>query len=157
MTTLKSEILTFAAALKNVQQRTHSTTVIASAAIMDTQLEKCLKKAMRPMPKKMYEEIFEPMRPLGSFASKITMTYALRIVEKGVYNQLELMRKIRNAFAHSTESLHLGSPEIAPLLERLKASVKLQTKNPDQQYMECIVQIDQVLENYLASDLTASG
>ena len=85
------------------------------------------------------------------------MAYALRIVEKEVYAQLELMRKIRNAFAHSSESLHLGSPEVAPLLERFKASIKLQTKNPDQQYMECIVQIDQVLENYLASDLTASG
>jgi len=157
MTTLESGILTFAGAFKNLRQRTHSTTVIASAAIMDTQLEKCLKKAMRPMPKKMYEEIFEPMRPLGSFASKITMTYALRIVEEEIYAQLELMRKIRNAFAHSTKSLHLGSPAIAPLLERLTASVKLQTKNPDQQYIECIVQINQVLENYLASDLTASG
>jgi DNA-binding MltR family transcriptional regulator len=157
MTTLKSDILTFAQALKAVQQRTHSTTVIASAAIMDTQLEKCLKKAMRPMSKKMYEQIFEPMRPLGSFASKITMAYALRVIEKEVYAQLELMRKIRNAFAHSTGSLHFGSPEIAPLLERLKASVKLQTRRTDQQYMECVVQIDQVLANYLASRVIASG
>src|ERR1035437_4275190 len=126
MTTFKSEMLTFLGAVKNLRQRTHSTTVIASAAIMDTQLEKCLKKAMRPMPQTMYKEIFGSMRPLGSLASKITMTYALRIVEKEVYAQFELMRNIRNAFAHSTESLHLGSPEIAPLLERLKASVKPQ-------------------------------
>ncbi len=116
---------------------------------MDSQLELCIKQAMRPMSKKLYAELFDPMRALGNLASKITMAYALGIIERDVYLNLELMRKIRNAFAHSSQVLHFDSPPIAPLFEQLKKSTHLKSKSPDAQFMECVVPIDRTLDAYL--------
>lgn len=46
-------------ALLRYSRMTHAGVVIASAAILDVKLELCLKRAMRPMSKKMYGDLFE--------------------------------------------------------------------------------------------------
>ena len=142
--------LGFRSAFEAVRQRTHSGLVIAVAAILDSQLERCLKQAMQPLSKKMYAELFDPMRALGSFASKITMAYALGIIARDVYVQLEKVRKLRNAFAHSSDLLHFRSPSIAPLIDRLKQPEPPQAKALDAQFLDCIVPIDRALDAFLA-------
>ncbi len=138
-------------AFAQIQRRTHSGLAIAVAAILDSQLELCLKQAMLPMPKKLYAQLFDPMRALGSFASKITMAYALGIVTRDIYNRLENVRKIRNAFAHSTVVLNFESAPVAPLLDRLKKSMELKTNSPQGQFLECVKPIDEALNAYLKS------
>jgi DNA-binding MltR family transcriptional regulator len=101
-------------------QRTHAGVAIATAAILDNHLELALKAAMLPMSKRAYSELFDSFRPLSTFSAKIRMAYALRIVSKEVHGELEKIRKIRNVFAHSSNLLHFGSPEVAPLFATLK-------------------------------------
>jgi DNA-binding MltR family transcriptional regulator len=103
------------------------------------------------MPKKLYAELFDPMRALGSFASKITMAYALNIITRDIYSDLETIRKIRNAFAHSPDILNFESKSIAPLLDRLKKSVHAKADRPDLQFLECVTPIDEALDAYLKS------
>ena len=66
------------------------------------------------MSKTQYADLFGPMAPLGSFASKIRMAYALNVITRDVYRDLEKLRKLRNAFAHLTVALtHLDNEAIA--------------------------------------------
>jgi hypothetical protein len=50
--------------------------------------------------------------PLSNFAAKIKIAFALGIFDKPIKEELDLIRHIRNSFAHSKETLTFLSPEI---------------------------------------------
>ncbi len=148
MTDLDKDVKNLIDAIQRQDQMTHSGVVIAATAIIDNQLERSLKRAMRPMSKSMYEKLFGAFRPLNTFSSKIAMAYALSIINRDVYNELEKIRKIRNEFAHSSSVVHFGSTAIAPLFGRLKRSSSKSTK-PARVFLECVKAIDAALGEYL--------
>lgn len=51
--------------------------------------------------------------PLGTFAAKIKIAYALGIFTKEMKEEIDIIRRIRNAFAHSKNRLSFSSPQIA--------------------------------------------
>ena len=50
--------------------------------------------------------------PLSTFAAKIRMGYVLGIYEKIIKEELDLIRHIRNAFAHARELTDFSTPDI---------------------------------------------
>ena len=92
--------------------------------------------------------IFGASRPLNDFSSKITMAYALKIISKDVYDELEKIRAIRNAFAHSAELLHFDSERIAPLFASLKRPQSKAT-DPSTVFLACAKAIETALKDYL--------
>jgi DNA-binding MltR family transcriptional regulator len=50
--------------------------------------------------------------PLSTFAAKIRTAFALGIYRKGVREELDMIRYIRNAFAHAKEKLDFSTQEI---------------------------------------------
>ncbi len=138
-------------ALLRYSRMTHAGVVIGGAAILDVKLEKCLKQAMRPMSKKLYGELFGPMRALGSFAPKIVMAYALRVIDLDMYRELEKIRKIRNVFAHTDDLLNLHSEKIAPLYGQLKhpEHIKYFDTHRDRAFLDCCGLIEKSLDAYL--------
>ena len=139
----------FKSAISQYERWSHAALVLSLTAILDGQLERCLKRAMRPMPNKLYADIFDPMRPLGSFASKVVMAYALGVVTRDTYLELEKVRAIRNAFAHSTALLHLDSDSIAPLFTKLRRPAEAEGKDLNLVFLECIKPLEEALEKYL--------
>ena len=57
--------------------------------------------------------------PLGSFASRINMAYALALVQRNEFNELHSIRKIRNEFAHDWREKDFNHEIIKPLCEGL--------------------------------------
>lgn len=57
--------------------------------------------------------------PLSSFAAKIKIAYALGIFDKPVKDELDLIRQIRNSFAHSKETLTFSLPDISDACNEL--------------------------------------
>jgi hypothetical protein len=47
--------------------------------------------------------------PLSSFSGKIELLYAFRIIDKGLYDSLNTLRRIRNDAAHSSSSFSIQS------------------------------------------------
>jgi DNA-binding MltR family transcriptional regulator len=135
-------------ALRALKKRSHSGYVITAAAILDSQLERALKKAMNPLSKKTYERIFETFGPLSSFASKILIAYAFGIISAEIYGKLEKLRKLRNTISHSSEILDLESNEIAPLLSALDKTPQTKTDSL-KVFMACFREIDAALDAYL--------
>src|ERR1700727_2523834 len=81
--------------------------VVVGAARLDVALEELLKKVLRHHPGGS-DNLFDPDRPLGTFSSKISLCYRMGLLDHDFERALNLVRKIRNDFAHS-----LGSPSLS--------------------------------------------
>ena len=66
---------------------------------------------------KVVDKLFE-YGPLGSFAAKISLVYSLGLIPEWEYRHLELLRDIRNKFAHKIES---SSFESLNVIDRIKS------------------------------------
>ena len=57
--------------------------------------------------------------PLGTFASRNKAAYSMGLLVHEQYEDLEILRKIRNAFAHSWEGISLEKVELKALIGKL--------------------------------------
>lgn len=53
------------------------------------------------------DTFFQPDRPLGSFAARITVAARLGLIDAPEEQGLQTLRRVRNAFAHSTTTATL--------------------------------------------------
>ena len=99
--------------------------VLVGVARVDAALEHLLQALMAPGPMK-GDGLFLPDRPLGSLGAKVGLARRLCLIDAPVERALSALRKLRNAFAHSTEAASLADPA-----HRLAAS----TESPDRSQM----------------------
>jgi hypothetical protein len=57
--------------------------------------------------------------PLGTLASRMKAAYAVGLLTKEQYEDLEIARKIRNMFAHDWEGVSLSQPDIKAMIGQL--------------------------------------
>ena len=62
----------------------------------------------------------EPHSPLGTFNSRILSAYCLGLIGSKEYFELNLIRKIRNKFAHDLETLSFDNQSIQSYCTNLK-------------------------------------
>jgi hypothetical protein len=90
--------------------------VLVGVARVDTALERLLQAVMAPSSEKS-DGLFKPERPLGSFGAKIALARRLSLIDESLERALNVLRRLRNDFAHSTESASLASPTNKSRLE----------------------------------------
>lgn len=81
--------------------------VLVAASLLDAGLEAALKKMLAPATKKddpLFNSSFSPLR---SFAAKIELAYRLGLINREARQMLDILRDIRNDFAHRAESVSL--------------------------------------------------
>ena len=107
--------------------------VVLGAARIDYSLERLIKKVMHHNSGG-DDNLFSPDRPLGSFSSKIALACRLGLISMDVEHALQMIRKIRNDFAHSIEGIRLKeSPHrerISELKNDASKSILWATLNP---------------------------
>ena len=81
--------------------------VLVGVARVDAALEHLLQAVMTPTTAK-GDGLFLPERPLGSIGAKVALASRLGLIDRPVERALNVLRKLRNAFAHSAESASLG-------------------------------------------------
>lgn len=85
--------------------------VLVAAAHLDDRLGELLRISFVD-DDKAAEQLLSESRPLGSFSARITLAYCLGLVSAKSSRTLHLIRKIRNEFAHGTDT-SFGTPSIA--------------------------------------------
>ena len=98
--------------------------VLVGVARVDAALEALLKAALAPP--RGSETLFHTDRPLGSFGAKIALAARLGLIDAAVEQSLHSLRRVRNAFAHSTSEVRLADPSHR---DRLRESVALARRN----------------------------
>ena len=101
-------------ALQMLQERGRGA-VLVGVARVDASLECLLKAVLLPSPSGR-DALFQPDRPLGSFGAKISLAHRLGLIDQPVEKALHTLRRVRNTFAHSSESAALSDPAHAGAL-----------------------------------------
>ncbi|MEE8057343.1 MAG: MltR family transcriptional regulator [Pseudomonadales bacterium] len=91
-----------------------------SAIVGSTWVEEELKTAIKSKlidDEKVWSRLFRNSGPLGTFSSNIDLAYMLGAITKYQHSDLQLLRKIRNDFAHKLvskeiEALNFDTPNI---------------------------------------------
>lgn len=91
--------------------------VLTTAAFAEDTLELLLLNYLRE-PKQAKELVNGFNAPLGTFSARIKAAYVFGLVRKDGYQTLEILRKIRNRFAHNWDGVSLDRKDIESLINQ---------------------------------------
>jgi hypothetical protein len=81
--------------------------VLVGVARVDAALERLLQAVMAP-DSGPNDRLFRPDGPLGSLGAKVALARRLGLIDEAVEQAMHTLRRVRNAFAHSTASASLA-------------------------------------------------
>jgi DNA-binding MltR family transcriptional regulator len=105
---------------------------------------------MRSLSNTKAKRIFEG--PLASFGAKTDVAYAFELIDDDVYNDLRVIKDIRNEFAHSLATVSFASPEIVELVKKFRGwntDIFDAFKFFNARVTSCLVRIDQKTQQIL--------
>jgi hypothetical protein len=148
MPDLKEAFAKLAESIIRSEKQGHAAIVVRMTSILEYDLERSIKWKLRPLNKEMRKRLFEAYGPLSTFAAKIDFAYGLDITTDAIHKELNTMKKIRNNFAHTKQSLSLDAEPIKTLFLELKRPPDV-TGTYVQQFVQCGVVLDNYLEAFL--------
>jgi hypothetical protein len=95
---------------------------IIGAGLVEYYLEILLRSKVKHKDDKTWAMLAADNGPLNSFYSKIAMGYAWGIYDEGMRNDLNIVRSIRNAFAHSKKLTDFDNPAVVNELKKVTRS-----------------------------------
>ncbi|AEJ01072.1 hypothetical protein Nit79A3_1228 [Nitrosomonas sp. Is79A3] len=95
-----------------LEKDTDRSVAIVAAALVDDVLKELLARKLLPHKDKENCIFSKPGSPIGSFSSRINAAYQLGLISSLMYRDLQLLRKIRNEFAHEPFALSFDDPSI---------------------------------------------
>lgn len=108
-------------AWKEIDEGSDRSAAIIGAAFVEDSLQCALKSRMIGLNSQVFNEIFYNVSsPLCSFSSKILLGFALGLYGPVLQMDLNVIRNIRNAFAHTMKPLNFDLPEVENELKNLK-------------------------------------
>lgn len=100
--------------------------VLLSSSLIDVELERLFKMYLVD-DEKSFEKIFKNTGGLATFSSKIEMLYLIGLLTQRMKDDLHIIRKIRNKFAHSAEPIDFSTNSISDLSKNLKSHYRLKS------------------------------
>jgi DNA-binding MltR family transcriptional regulator len=106
--------------LKEIEGESDRAAIILAAAMLDDLLlyAIAMKLSFEPTGDEI-EHIFRQAGPLGSFSARMEIALYFDVIEDETYKQLDTIREMRNACAHSKHPLDLTDPALAAVAMRL--------------------------------------
>jgi hypothetical protein len=116
--------------------------VILQVSNVENILQSVLEAKMRnPMPKDVRDRLFEGLGPLASFSAKILVGFAFNLFGPVFRHDLDLMRELRNGFAHARHPMTLSTPEIAGVVAQLRLPDQPGHAGPPSYYQQFDIEI----------------
>lgn len=106
---------------KEFLKETDRAAVILTASLFENALTNILKKYFAPI-SAVEDDLLEGNNPLATFSSQIKLAYRLGIISSKFAQDLNLVRKMRNEFAHNVHGSNLGTGKLKDLLTNLTKS-----------------------------------
>jgi DNA-binding MltR family transcriptional regulator len=134
------EKLTDAERITFYDQASDRAMAIVLGAILENHLTELLRLVMR-RDKKIADELFNPIGPLGPFGVKARIAYMLRLISEEAYRDLITASRIRNRFAHDLAVTSLEDQQITAwiknmnmykILEQMRERASARRENRDQ-------------------------
>ncbi|MGL5693198.1 MAG: MltR family transcriptional regulator, partial [Peptostreptococcaceae bacterium] len=117
---------------KEIDEGSDRAVGILCGSILEEQLKKILKTFL-VKDIKVEKEFLGGKGAISTFESRIIACYSMGLIDDTEYKNLEIMRKIRNKFAHSFEPIDFNNQAVKDLCNNLKV--------PIEKYMPKIIKI----------------
>jgi len=115
--------------LREFEKETDRAAVILTTSLIENALTTLLQSYLAPVSGR-DDEFFEGANaPLSNFSSKIQLACRLGLLSNHLVNDLNLIRKLRNEFAHNVHGSNLDTGKTKDYLTSLIASSKIVTNN----------------------------
>ncbi|ARS52303.1 hypothetical protein B9G99_04920 [Kushneria konosiri] len=137
----------FSQFLGEFQGETDRGSALVGAALIDERLHRLLESHFIEC-KESNELIKGSNAPLGSFSTRIKMAYCLDLITELKYKECELIRRIRNEFAHQVHGLTFTDNKVYDLCNNLHANTPDGTRldgNARQLYINSVILVSLAL------------
>ena len=102
--------------LEELKKQTDRGVGIVAAAVLEDALEFALRSRLVVLSNTRAEALFGRMRPLSSFSAKIAFGFAVGLYDDHLRKPLNMIRDVRNEFAHNLEATSFEHPRVASLV-----------------------------------------
>jgi hypothetical protein len=96
-----------------IERQSHRASAVLAGALVEAALQFALYTHFVFLSKLEMEGLFDYPAPLASFDAKIRIAYAIGLYGPVVRHDLDIVRKVRNGFAHAQRPLTFETPQIA--------------------------------------------
>jgi DNA-binding MltR family transcriptional regulator len=96
------------------------TVAILGAVLVEHDLERVIRRRLSINNDADWESLLDERGPLGTFHRKIELAYVLKVIDKPTRKNLDIIRAIRNTFAHSKRPITFENPLIVAELEKVQ-------------------------------------
>jgi len=118
MKKIEPEIKEFSEFLNEFNKESDKGAVLAAGAYLDERLLEMLRTFLADV-KETEDLLFGFNAPLGTFSARIKASYSLGLIEKNEFDELQIIRKIRNEFSHSWKGVSFNAQKIKDLSNNL--------------------------------------
>jgi mannitol operon repressor len=115
--------------LREFQGESDRAAAVLGAAYIDRALEHILRRTLRGG-QNLHDALLGTERPLGSLSARIKIAFALGLIAEDSYNDLEIIRKIRNDFAHEAHGFTFQRADVASRCRQLRLPLSLTKGSP---------------------------
>ena len=105
-----------------LQRETDRGLPLVAGALIDEKLRDALESFLCPV-KSTERLLNEPNSPLGTFSARIDACFALGLIDDFEYQEISLVRKVRNMFAHSKHGFSFHDEKVAGLCASFKSDL----------------------------------
>ena len=100
------------------RQQSQAGHVLVTAGLIEDEIEKLLLMAGRSLENRQAKAIFGIGGPLNGLSAKIQIAFLFELIDQPNRNDLDIIRRIRNAFAHTTHFVYFHSEAVDLLCEK---------------------------------------
>jgi DNA-binding MltR family transcriptional regulator len=112
------EILGLADFTREFNQESDRGAALVAASLLDERLKAILQAFL--LQSKVSSELLGGFNaPLGTFSSRASAAYALGLIQRNEFDEINLIRKIRNEFGHKWKGVTFNAAPIADLCRSL--------------------------------------
>lgn len=123
--------------------------VLLASSHLDFMLKKLLDSKLVGS-KKQKKQIFDFNGSLGTFSSKIIMSYSLGLLSPLAQQDIQAIRKIRNEFAHTTEVISFDQESVKNACNNFNYNISIDS-TPRAQFMNVVSALSGLIERQIYS------
>jgi DNA-binding MltR family transcriptional regulator len=116
----------------NSESADDRTCVLVLSSNLDNRLRELLKAYFISTTKTREKKIFEGTGPLSTFSARINVSYLCGLLSEAEQHDLDVIRDIRNDFAHEEEHVDFATESVVSRCFSLRLGQELRKKRPEQ-------------------------
>ena len=134
---------------------------IVAAAVLEDALETTIEQRLLELSADRREKLFGRLAPLSTFSAKIELGFALGLFSNEGRKALDMIRDVRNKFAHEMKIITFDDPGIEALIRKAKPARMSNNSTPRDSFLALFYQslnllyLEQSRDIRLKSNVTA--